>query len=88
MKLVFGLLAVTKSRYTNAKATISGLYHFFSSLPVPDYTQIDGGLLLTSMMEQRWDRKEGIQRNFSYYYEIINLIIPKQTRWWNMLMIC
>lgn len=76
MKLVFGLLAVTKSRYTNAKATISGLYHCFSSLPVRDYTQIDDGLLLTSMMEQHWDRKEGIKGIFHTIMKLSILLSP------------
>lgn len=86
MEVVFGLLAVTKSRYANTKATISGLCNCFSCLPVPDYTQSDNGSLLTSVMAQHWDRKEDIKGIFHIIMELFTLLSPNKQDgdmyWW------
>lgn len=78
VEVVFELLAVTKSRYTDAKATISGFYNCFSGFPVPDYTQSDNGTPLTSVMAQHWDRKEGIKGIFHITMKLLTLLSPSK----------
>lgn len=60
------LLVATKSRHADAKATVSGLSNWFSSLPVPDSIQCDNGSHFTSVMVQDWAKKGRHQMGFSY----------------------
>lgn len=78
MEVLFGLSAVIKSRYANAKATVSGLYNCFSSLPVPDYTQSNNGSLLTSVMVEHCDRKKGIKGIFDIIMKLLTLLSPSK----------
>lgn len=74
--MLSGLSVTAQSRHADAKATVSGLSDWFSSLPVPDSTQSDKGSHCTSVMGQDWAKKEGIKWVFNTaHYPQANRIV-------------